>query len=188
MCREVIFHFNKKHLEDPTIPMWAIKTHGQTFYVNHVSCECRWSTKESPDNPHTKGSIKVKDCLLSIDSENSATLQPLTDHDRERLKHQNWGAKRIIFSSAVLEKALVDDNIDHTPIKTIGGGCSTLWRICDILNVQQLTILSLKYPDKFRILNVNESYYKLYDDGQMRGNHIEDEDEEDYDDVDLYEE
>ena len=68
-CKEVVFHFNKKHLEDQTIPMWVLKTHGESYYVNHVDCEIPWSTKETPDNSHTKGSIKVKDCLLKIDPE-----------------------------------------------------------------------------------------------------------------------
>lgn len=65
-CNEVVFHFNKKHLEDATIPMWVIKAKGQTFYVEHVDCQKGWNTKETPDNPATKGSIKIKNCVLSI--------------------------------------------------------------------------------------------------------------------------
>lgn len=64
MCKldEIIFHFNKKHLEDPRIPMWVIKTKGQTYYVHHVDVDAGvgFSTKETPDNTHTKGSIKLK--------------------------------------------------------------------------------------------------------------------------------
>lgn len=81
-----MFHFNKGHLTDPTIPMWVLKTKGESYYVNHVECNVPWSTKETPDNPSTKGSIKVKDCLLVIDDENTATLSQLTQEDRERLK------------------------------------------------------------------------------------------------------
>ncbi|VDM10415.1 unnamed protein product [Wuchereria bancrofti] len=40
---------------DPTIPQWVIKTKGQTFYVNHLESNVGFSTKETPDNPHTKG-------------------------------------------------------------------------------------------------------------------------------------
>ena len=76
-CKDVVFHFNKKHLEDETIPMWVLKTHGETFYVQHVNCSIPWSTKETPDNNHTKGSIKVKDALLQIDDDNCATLSKL---------------------------------------------------------------------------------------------------------------
>lgn len=59
---EIIFHFNKMHLTDSTIPMWVIKAKGETHYVNHVDIEAGigFSTKETPDNPHTKGSIKVR--------------------------------------------------------------------------------------------------------------------------------
>jgi len=66
--------------------MWVLKTKGESFYVSHVDCNVPWSTKETPDNPHTKGAIKVKDCLLVIDSENTATLSQLSQEDRERLK------------------------------------------------------------------------------------------------------
>lgn len=59
---EIIFHFNKKHLEDSTIPMWVIKCKGETHYVHHIDVNpgVGFSTKETPDNPHTKGSIKFK--------------------------------------------------------------------------------------------------------------------------------
>jgi hypothetical protein len=59
---EIIFHFNKKHLEDSKVPMWVIKHKGVTHYVNHVNVGegVGFSTKETPDNPHTKGSIKFK--------------------------------------------------------------------------------------------------------------------------------
>ena len=85
-CDDIVFHFNKKFLEDPTIPMWVLKFHGETFYVNHVDCNVHWSTKETGDNPHTKGSIKVKNVLLVIDPDNSATITQLTLIDRIRLQ------------------------------------------------------------------------------------------------------
>ena len=73
-CKDIVFHFNKKHLEDQNIPMWVLKTKGQTFYVNHVDCNVPWSTKETPDNPHTKGALKVKNCKLVIDENNCAII------------------------------------------------------------------------------------------------------------------
>lgn len=76
-CKELIFHFNKASLSDPSIPMWVLKTRGETMYVNHVDCKVGWSTKETPDNPSTKGSIKIKHCLLTIDDENTATITEL---------------------------------------------------------------------------------------------------------------
>ena len=50
------------HLTDPSVPMWTIKHKGETHYVNHVDVSpgVGFSTKETPDNQHTKGSIKIK--------------------------------------------------------------------------------------------------------------------------------
>lgn len=57
----IVFHFNKAHITDPQgIPPWVIKYKGETHYVWHVNSEVGFSTKETPDNPHTKGSIKFK--------------------------------------------------------------------------------------------------------------------------------
>ena len=66
----IVFHFNKMHLQDPSIPMWVIKAKGETHYVNHVEFSegIGFSTKETPDNPHTKGSIKIKG-RLKIENE-----------------------------------------------------------------------------------------------------------------------
>jgi hypothetical protein len=67
-----VFHFNKKHLEDSTIPMWVVKCRGDTHYVHHVDVSpgIGFSTKETPDNPHTKGSIKFKG-NLEIEEQNN---------------------------------------------------------------------------------------------------------------------
>ena len=74
MCKpnEIIFHFNKKHLEDSRVPMWVLKTKGVTYYVHHVNVDAGvgFSTKETPDNPHTKGSIKLKGNLEIITTGN----------------------------------------------------------------------------------------------------------------------
>ena len=74
---EIVFHFNKKHLEDPTIPMWVIKCRGDTYYVHHVEVSegIGFSTKETPDNPHTKGSIKFKGRLSISVEENKTTAK-----------------------------------------------------------------------------------------------------------------
>ena len=70
-----MFHFNKKFLEDNTIPMWVIKYKGQTYYVNHMTVlpNVGFSTKETPDNKSTKGSIKIKG-KLKIFKENGQIL------------------------------------------------------------------------------------------------------------------
>ena len=74
---EIIFHFNKKHLGDPTIPMWVIKCRGDTYYVHHVEVSegIGFSTKETPDNPHTKGSIKFKANLHIEENNNIITAK-----------------------------------------------------------------------------------------------------------------
>ena len=65
---DIIFHFNKKHLENPKIPMWVIKSKGETYYVNHVNVDkgVGFQTKENLNSPHTKGSIKFKGVLRLI--------------------------------------------------------------------------------------------------------------------------
>ena len=62
----ISFHFNKAHLINSEIPMWVIKHKGITYYVHHldVSPGVGFSTKETPDNEKTKGSIKFKGKLL----------------------------------------------------------------------------------------------------------------------------
>lgn len=54
--------------------MWVLKAKGQTFYVDHVDCTVPWSTKETPDNPATKGAIKIKNATLVIDENNCAII------------------------------------------------------------------------------------------------------------------
>jgi len=59
----IVFHFNKAHLKDKSIPMWVIKHKGKTYYVNHVNSTVGFSTKETPDNEHTQGSLQFRGCI-----------------------------------------------------------------------------------------------------------------------------
>lgn len=77
-CKEVIFHFNKGHLQDPTIPMWVIKAKGQTYYLDHVDALVGWSTKETPNNDHTKGSLKFKNVHVTIE-DGTGIIKPKSD-------------------------------------------------------------------------------------------------------------
>lgn len=166
-----MFHFNKAHLADQTIPMWVLKTHGETFYVNHVDCQLPWSTKETPDNPSTKGSLKIKDCLLTINENNEATITKLTIFDKVRLRNQKLGITRIIFEPGTdIHKALTANEFKHGPFKRISGACTTSFIVCDLLDKAEMTFATLKY-DGFRVLQPNESYYKMYDD--VKGEHID---------------
>jgi hypothetical protein len=177
-----VFHFNKKHLEDQTIPMWVLKFHGESYYVNHVSCDIPWTTKETPDNSHTKGSIKIKDCLLTIDDENSATITKLTLVDKFRLRNQKLGITRIIVKEGndfwKLKEKLQQQNVKHGPFKGIGGACSSTFYITDIMDKAQFTMLSLSMVGTtFRVLMPNEGYYRWYDDPKNIGkDHIWEED------------
>jgi hypothetical protein len=56
----IVFHFNKASLGDASIPPWALKTKGQTHYIWHLESEIGFSTKETPDSEHTKGSIQFR--------------------------------------------------------------------------------------------------------------------------------
>jgi hypothetical protein len=172
-----VFHFNKKHLEDPEVPMWVVKTHGETFYVNHVTADMPWSTKETPDNSHTKGSIKFKECLLVINADNEATLSKLSVIDRIRLRNQRLGITRIIFYyGGAMHQALRDNEFKHSPFKNVTGGCGTSFVVCDLLRKEEATFASMKYD--FRIMSPNEAYYQAYD---APGTYI---DEDDYPNLD----
>lgn len=171
-CRDVVFHFNKKHLEDSTIPMWVLKTHGETFYVNHVDANMPWSTKETPDNDRTKGSLKFKEALLVIDDDNCATLSELTIFDKIRLRNQKLGITRVIFKwGTPMHKALTNNEFKHSSFKNIEGACTSTFVICDLLKQEEATFAALKYPGGFRILSANEAYYKAYD--NVRGETID---------------
>lgn len=54
----VVFHYNKQHNLDQTIPPWIVKSKGKTYYVHHFTSQVGFSTKETPENPHTKGSLQ----------------------------------------------------------------------------------------------------------------------------------
>ena len=181
-CKDVVFHFNKKHLEDPSIPMWVLKTKGESYYVNHVDCSIPWSTKETPDNPHTKGAIKVKDCLLVIDGDNNATLSKLTQRDKVRLHNEAKGITRIVCGwtgKKHLEDAIRQSKIKHGPFKQVGGSCGSQYFVTDIYNKAELSFLTLSAGDKFRVLMPNEALYSAYDDPNHNPNWYWEDDDED---------
>lgn len=157
-----MFHFNKKHLEDQTVPMWVLKTHGVTFYVNHIDANIPFSTKETPDNNHTKGSLKFKDCKLTIHDDNTVTLDKLglLDHN---LPHPKESTRIIARDSGAFHMALIADEYKHSKFKFVEGACSTEFMICDLLDKDEMLMAMLKYPGQFRLLSPNERYYIAYD-------------------------
>ena len=152
--------------------MWVLKTHGETFYVNHVDAKVPWSTKETEDNPHTKGSIKFKNVLLTIDEDNCSTLSELTIFDKIRLRNQKLGITRVIFKwGTPMHKALTNNEFKHSPFKNIVGSCTSTFVVCDMLKKEEVTIAALKYSGTFRVLAANETYYRAYDD--VKGDEID---------------
>lgn len=79
--RNIVFHFNKMHLQDPTIPMWVIKSKGETYYIHHLDSQVGFSTKETPENEKTKGSLKFKGIISikKIGEQIIATIEPKKD-------------------------------------------------------------------------------------------------------------
>lgn len=71
---DIVFSFNKGSINNPEIPSWTLKCKGQTYYVWHVDSDAKWNTKETPENPSTKGSIKFKNATLLIDEEQNAII------------------------------------------------------------------------------------------------------------------
>lgn len=143
--------------------MWVLKARGESYYVDHVDCNVPWSTKETPDNPSTKGSIKVKNCLLTIDDDNHATLSPLTPEDRDRLNAKKEPILLITSKGKQLREALKNHNIKHGMITVFGGGCSTNWYVVSVFDDRDVTLLGLRISD-IRKLMPNEDYHKRYSD------------------------
>ena len=187
-CKEVVFHFNKGHLTDQTIPMWVLKTKGESYYVHHVDCQMPWSTKETPDNPSTKGSLKIKKCLLTINEANEATISELTIHDETRLRNKEKGINRIVVKEGQdywkFKEVLTNFKIKHGPIKGIGGACSSTFYVTDILDKAQFSMLALAMSGQpsFRILMPNEGYYRYYNDPKYKDSAYIDEDAMEWDD------
>jgi hypothetical protein len=74
----IVFHYNRKHNEDQSIPPWIVKTKGLTHQVHHFTSEVGFSTKETPDNPATKGSLMLRGTLtlLHRDGKVEAVITP----------------------------------------------------------------------------------------------------------------
>jgi hypothetical protein len=161
--------------------MWVIKTHGVTMYVNHVTADIPWSTKETPGNEKTKGSIKFKKCKLTIDTEdNTATISRLGIADAW-LKHPTRRAARILFDyGGAVHTALSNKEYEHSKFKDVQGSCGSSYIICDILDEQELTVFALRFAGRFRILTPNEAYYQDYDNKETIWE--QEDDEELYDD------
>jgi len=70
----IVFHFNKASNQDSTIPMWVVKHKGKSYYINHLDSEVGFSTKETPDSDHTRGSLMFRGKLEIVEEENGETI------------------------------------------------------------------------------------------------------------------
>lgn len=185
-AKSLVFHFNKKHLEDPSIPMWVLKFSGQTLYVNHVTCQIPWTTKETPDNTHTKGAIKINKALLTINDSNEAEIRPLEKDDLLRIRQNKLGYKRILVvdNKEEIKEFLSRNVINHGPVRRISGYCGSSYDLIEIRGKEGMTMLSLAFSDSYRVLQPNENYYKAYDDPELLARLEEDEYYDDDDDDD----
>lgn len=68
----VVFHYNKQHNLDSSVPPWVIKHKGQSYYVNHleIAPNIGFSTKETPDSEHTKASLLIRGKLTITNEDN----------------------------------------------------------------------------------------------------------------------
>lgn len=74
-ANRVVFHYNKAHNQDQTIPCWIVKHKGQTYYVNHLDSSVGFTTKETPDNEHTKGALQFKGKLTITETDGETTAE-----------------------------------------------------------------------------------------------------------------
>lgn len=161
--------------------MWVLKTHGVTFYVHHIDANIPFSTKETPDNSHTKGSLKFKDCRLTINDDNTAAVDKLEEADHN-LPQPKESTRIIASARSSMHTALTEDEFRHSEIKYVEGACSTEFAICDLLDKDELLMAAIKYPDTFRLLSPNERYYIAYETGQglWVDEEFDDEDSDEY--------
>ncbi len=154
--------------------MWVLKFSGKTYYINHITSEgMSWSTKETENNPHTKGSLKFKKCYVGIDDNNEAIIRPLTEIDEARIRAKDRGHTRILFMGKKYNEVMnffKDHGIKHTPIKTVRYACSDDKHICDLVNKKEAVYALLAIGGAggmIRELNENEIYWKFYDDKKL---------------------
>lgn len=154
-AKQAIFHFNKKHLSDATIPPWVVKCNGETFYLNHVTCAMPWSTKESPHSA-TQGAIKLKNCHIQINHENHAIIQPLTQEDHARIKQLPPEPILIGWTSAADHGKLLD-HVRHGALQFLEGpGCTSDWWVCELYSEEDWTWVQLQLLTQVRRFMPNE--------------------------------
>ena len=166
-CRDIIFSFNKAHIADATVPPWVLKTGGRSWYVNHVNCTLAWDTRETPNNNHTRGSIRVKNALLSIDDNNVAVISELTDQHRQRLNNQKLNYQRVAWTQHSHDRVVSyveQTDVAHTEIRLVyNPGCGSSWYVCDVMHAHDVTMITLALQGHLWQVNPNTWQYQGYD-------------------------
>jgi len=157
-----VFHFNKKHLEDTTVPMWILMAKGKTYYVDHVTSNLPWTTKETPLNVRTKGAIKFKNALLRLE-DGAAEITELTEEDRERLSALLPTRIHFRYKNEFLW-LLQHNDIKHGPCMQYAGSCGRNSYVIEIAK-DDMTMLAMTYPNQFEILSEDNPYYIWYGEG-----------------------
>jgi len=165
--------------------MWVVKAKGETYYVHHVTSDMPWSTKETPNNASTKGSIKFKKCHLIIDDNNEATIKPLTMLNAMRLKKTEPKKIRLIMDYRKHIDEFIEycdeQNIQHDGVHILPGSCGSRYYATEIKE-DDLLLLRMWFPPKmFRELMPNEYLYSYYD-KHAAGVEPPDYDDDDYED------
>lgn len=78
MDNRIVFSFNKASIGNPDVPPWIIKSHDETHYVWHLISIVGFSTKETPESPHTQGSLQFRGTLelVQLDGKLQAKVTP----------------------------------------------------------------------------------------------------------------
>jgi hypothetical protein len=72
------FHFNKGSIEFPFLPAWIVKCKGKSYYLHHVDFDCLGTTRETPEHPSTKGSMRFRQCSLELRADGTASIKRKT--------------------------------------------------------------------------------------------------------------
>ena len=150
---------------------------GQTYYVEHVSADLPWTTKETPDNVRTKGALKFKNCNVQIFEDNTAMIKVLTEADVRRIRFKKNGLVRLVIGSYFFQTvmdAIRFQGFWHGPTKQIGTGCGRSAYLVDIRE-KDVLMLTLQHRESFTVIPPNHPYFKLYDDDKARADSFDDE-------------
>lgn len=170
-AKDCVFHFNKGHLADPTIPMWVLKIKGKAYYINHLDADIPFSTKETPDNPSTKGAIKFKRVNVIIDENQNATLRPATALDLQEQKQRDNPPQRVVTENITeAERVMKQHNIQHDPVMSSFSN-GTRKHVFDVKSDKELSKLILTSKSDMQILNKSDALYKQYTELRSKQNH-----------------